>query len=138
MASLYFSLPLAWIKKLTAHYSEITHLTSVTIWAIFCTRLIFYINTSAFIAHDAYIFSKILCVSLKSRVIRYMFRNSNIKNKKNYLGFETDFITSTSIFICNQYGCFESCQFRPCSVFFLSWRLMMLTAANKERKQIWF
>jgi hypothetical protein len=64
-----------------------------------------------FMHGDYSMVSKILCVSLKSRVIRYMFRNSNIKNKKNYLGFETDFITSTSIFICNQYGCFESCQF---------------------------
>jgi hypothetical protein len=31
----------------------------------------------------------------------------------------------------SEYGCFESCQFRPRSVVF-----MMLTAANKERKQI--
>jgi hypothetical protein len=25
-----------------------------------------------------------------------------------------------------QYGCFESCKFRPCSVFFVSWRLKLL------------
>ena len=32
-----------------------------------------------------------------------------------------------SLKVVHQYGCFESCQFRPRSVFFVSWRLKCLT-----------